>query len=270
MRAVTILRVRPDGRLRSPFLAEAHEREGLRFAARHASWVQRERARIQAAQGPRAWSDGTTILLRGERVVIHVIASEPACHATFGDRSVAVRSDIADVRPAVERDLRALAHAEVVPRLHELAAQHGVSNRARHGAQPAVAVGVLLASRRHRPQLPSRADANGGLRVRSAARVDARPAAESLGAVLASRGTGVSGIPGGRTLAEDGRPGALLSADVRAMRLTGTRCSVRPWRLGDGAALVRHGNNINIARQLRDRFPHPYTRGGGSLPEVYA
>jgi RimJ/RimL family protein N-acetyltransferase len=28
----------------------------------------------------------------------------------------------------------------------------------------------------------------------------------------------------------------------------------------DADAVVRHANNINIARQLRDRFPHPYTR----------
>jgi RimJ/RimL family protein N-acetyltransferase len=44
------------------------------------------------------------------------------------------------------------------------------------------------------------------------------------------------------------------------MRLTGTRCIVRPWRMSDASSLVQHGNNINIARQLRDRFPHPYTR----------
>jgi RimJ/RimL family protein N-acetyltransferase len=28
----------------------------------------------------------------------------------------------------------------------------------------------------------------------------------------------------------------------------------------DADALVRHANNINVARQLRDRFPHPYSR----------
>ena len=28
----------------------------------------------------------------------------------------------------------------------------------------------------------------------------------------------------------------------------------------DLEALVQHADNINIARQLRDRFPHPYTR----------
>ena len=45
------------------------------------------------------------------------------------------------------------------------------------------------------------------------------------------------------------------------LALTGPLCTLRPWRLDDADALVRHANNINIARQLRDRFPHPYTRG---------
>jgi len=40
---------------------------------------------------------------------------------------ITVAAAVDDVRPAVERDLRALAHAEVVPRLHALAAQHGIA-----------------------------------------------------------------------------------------------------------------------------------------------
>src|SRR5919206_1949976 len=36
-------------------------------------------------------------------------------------------------------------------------------------------------------------------------------------------------------------------------------CTVRPWRAGDAASLVRHANNRRIWRNLRDRFPHPYT-----------
>jgi ribosomal-protein-alanine N-acetyltransferase len=44
------------------------------------------------------------------------------------------------------------------------------------------------------------------------------------------------------------------------MLLRGERCNVRPWRIDDAAALVRHANNQNIAKQLRDRFPYPYTR----------
>jgi ribosomal-protein-alanine N-acetyltransferase len=42
------------------------------------------------------------------------------------------------------------------------------------------------------------------------------------------------------------------------MELTGRLCIVRPWRGGDAAALVTYANNPNVARQLRDRFPHPY------------
>jgi [ribosomal protein S5]-alanine N-acetyltransferase len=50
-------------------------------------------------------------------------------------------------------------------------------------------------------------------------------------------------------------------ARLDVMKLQGARCTVRSWRMDDADALVRHANNINIARQLRDRFPHPYTRG---------
>ena len=34
---------------------------------------------------------------------------------------------------------------------------------------------------------------------------------------------------------------------------------IREWRRGDEESLVRHANNPNVARNLRDRFPHPYT-----------
>ena len=47
------------------------------------------------------------------------------------------------------------------------------------------------------------------------------------------------------------------------MELRGQRCLVRQWRLGDEASLARHANNRNVARQLRDRFPHPYTIADG-------
>lgn len=36
--------------------------------------------------------------------------------------------------------------------------------------------------------------------------------------------------------------------------------SVRSWRKDDLKALVRHANNAKIAANLRDQFPHPYTR----------
>lgn len=39
--------------------------------------------------------------------------------------------------------------------------------------------------------------------------------------------------------------------------------AVRSWRKADLAALVRHANNPKIAANLRDQFPHPYTRRDG-------
>ena len=44
------------------------------------------------------------------------------------------------------------------------------------------------------------------------------------------------------------------------MELRGTRCTLRRWRMSDAEALVRHANNLKVAQQLRDRFPHPYSR----------
>ncbi|MBA3295410.1 MAG: GNAT family N-acetyltransferase [Acidobacteria bacterium] len=44
------------------------------------------------------------------------------------------------------------------------------------------------------------------------------------------------------------------------MLLSGVRCSVRPWKQSDAPSLVRHADNLNVARYLRDVFPHPYTR----------
>jgi ribosomal-protein-alanine N-acetyltransferase len=38
---------------------------------------------------------------------------------------------------------------------------------------------------------------------------------------------------------------------------------VRSWRKSDLEALLRHANNEKIAANLRDQFPHPYTRRAG-------
>lgn len=38
---------------------------------------------------------------------------------------------------------------------------------------------------------------------------------------------------------------------------------LRSWRKADLDALLRHANNPKIAANLRDQFPHPYTRRDG-------
>src|SRR6516165_7513269 len=47
------------------------------------------------------------------------------------------------------------------------------------------------------------------------------------------------------------------------MRLCLSRCEVRSWRADDLASLVAHADNRNVWINLRDRFPHPYTRHAG-------
>jgi RimJ/RimL family protein N-acetyltransferase len=44
------------------------------------------------------------------------------------------------------------------------------------------------------------------------------------------------------------------------MQLTLDRCVIRSWRAGDVRSLVAHANNRKIWLNLRDRFPHPYTK----------
>jgi [ribosomal protein S5]-alanine N-acetyltransferase len=41
--------------------------------------------------------------------------------------------------------------------------------------------------------------------------------------------------------------------------LRGERCTLRRWRTSDATAVAHHANNVNVAKHLRDRFPHPYT-----------
>ena len=44
------------------------------------------------------------------------------------------------------------------------------------------------------------------------------------------------------------------------LKLAGDRSLLRPWAKSDVTSLVRQANNLNVAKHLRDRFPHPYTR----------
>ena len=43
------------------------------------------------------------------------------------------------------------------------------------------------------------------------------------------------------------------------MRIEFGEYRIRDWVNGDAQSLVRYANNRNVARWLRDRFPHPYT-----------
>jgi len=47
------------------------------------------------------------------------------------------------------------------------------------------------------------------------------------------------------------------------VRLQLRTCEIRSWRAADLEPLVRYANNRKIWLNLRDRFPHPYTKTDG-------
>lgn len=95
--------------------------EARAFAGQHLAWIARERLRRMAESSSRAWTAGSEIWLRGERVAIEI------------DGSVVRAGDIrATCRPGVEpqhalrRALRARAKDELPQRLMELAREAGL------------------------------------------------------------------------------------------------------------------------------------------------
>jgi len=40
---------------------------------------------------------------------------------------------------------------------------------------------------------------------------------------------------------------------------------LRPWNLNDLESLVKYANNYNIAKNLTNQFPHPYTKENGEV-----
>jgi ribosomal-protein-alanine N-acetyltransferase len=61
----------------------------------------------------------------------------------------------------------------------------------------------------------------------------------------------------GRRLAHRERRSA--HREVNMGRIACERCELRGWLADDVPSLVRHANNRNVWRNLRDRFPNPYT-----------
>ena len=120
-----ILRVRPDGTLRVTVPRGGSQREAEHFVRRHESWIARERSRVRVEFSQPDWQDGSTILVGGEMVRISVEARGTTWRADYGERSVVVRH-VGDIRRAIERDLRQLAREVLLPRVTELAAQHGL------------------------------------------------------------------------------------------------------------------------------------------------
>ena len=115
-----ILRVRPDGSLRVTLPRWGTRAEALRFVETERTWIARQRHKLRE-QAPREWRDGSVILFRGRPAAIRVEIHGERWTAAYGDRRVVLDGADADVRSAIEGDLRQAATELLLPRLAELA-----------------------------------------------------------------------------------------------------------------------------------------------------
>jgi predicted metal-dependent hydrolase len=120
-----VLRLRPDGAARVTIPRGGSATEAIRFAERNGAWLEKQLLR-QATQPsiPKAWSPGTEILFRGERVRLELNSNGDTGRTRFGSEIVSLAESCGDLRPAVERYLWRLAAQELPPRVLELAGLH--------------------------------------------------------------------------------------------------------------------------------------------------
>ena len=121
-----LLRVQADGAARVTIPRGGSRSEAQSFIERNRRWLEQQVERVHS-QGhlPQAWQAGSEILFRGEWVRIE--AGEGATEKTFvrfGTETLMATDAATDLRPAIERHLRSLAHAELPTRVAELAGPH--------------------------------------------------------------------------------------------------------------------------------------------------
>jgi len=122
-----ILRVRPDGTLRVTIPRGGSKRDAEAFVTKHRSWAERERLRVAAQHAPVEWRAGHVILLAGEPTTLRVEQDARGQVLVVGDERVRVKEAVTNLRESAELALKQIAARELTPRLHELAAAHGLA-----------------------------------------------------------------------------------------------------------------------------------------------
>lgn len=121
-----LLRVQPDGSARVTIPRGGNRTDAQSFVDRNLPWIERQIQQLQShPRLPAAWTCGSEILFRGEAVRLEAV--EPGNASTLRlklgpEEFTAAAAE--NLRPAVERHLRALAAVELPPRVRELAARH--------------------------------------------------------------------------------------------------------------------------------------------------
>jgi hypothetical protein len=122
-----ILRVRPDGTLRVTIPRGGSRRDAEAFLTKHRRWAERERVRVTVQHAPVDWREGDAILFGGERVPLQVERTERGRALVLAGERVRLEDTVMNLRAAAELALRRVAARSLIPRLHELASQHGLT-----------------------------------------------------------------------------------------------------------------------------------------------
>ena len=116
-----LLRLRPDGTARVTIPWGGSRGEAHSFIERNRDWLQRQLEQLRKhPRIPTAWRVGTEIYLHGTLTRIDLDAGA----VRLGTETVAVNDLEADLRPAIERHLRAVASRELPARVAVLAEKH--------------------------------------------------------------------------------------------------------------------------------------------------
>ena len=124
-----LLRLRSDGTARVTIPRGGSLAEGKRFAARNLAWMEEQLRRLQFVDpAPREWRLGSEIFFRGE--LMRIEAAPDGTPAIRLGVEIFLATDLtANLRPALENQLRRLAGGELPPRVMEFAARHGLAVR---------------------------------------------------------------------------------------------------------------------------------------------
>ena len=142
-----VLRLRADGSARVTIPRGGSATEAGRFLARNLGWLERQLQRRAARPlRPKEWSIGTEILLRGEPVMIEAGINGESGMIRVGSETIRVPDHAADLRRAIESHLSVTGCEGVAPKSFRICGDAPVARAPRHGAQPANALGIVLAS----------------------------------------------------------------------------------------------------------------------------
>ena len=120
-----ILRVLDDGTLRVTLPWWGSKREARAFVESQAAWIARQRAH-QAEAPDRRWRAGDAVMVNGESSLLVLEGPAPASRVRCGAQLVGTPPSGDDLRPMVERWLRARAAGELPAQLIALADVHGI------------------------------------------------------------------------------------------------------------------------------------------------